>query len=228
MGSDEVRLVEMVEALGRGAPAAAPMTDPLRLILWDNIGALIDDALRRELFDAFEAATGCMPARIATADDAVLYGIARRGGMRPEVRMERWREIARITLAEAGGDLMGALRSLPVAKARALLKRFPVIGDPGADKILLFTGLDARPSIESNGLRVLVRLGLVAQASSYGATYKAAVGLLARAGDGDRDWLIGAYAVLRQHGKTLCRRSAPSCLACPADSICAHAPASGL
>ena len=231
MRPDEVagaaaRLVEIVAALD--APAGLTITDPLRLILWENIGYLIDDALRRELFGAFEAATGCDPGRIAAADDVVLYEIARRGGMRPDDRVERWREIARIALAEAGGDLDGALRSLPLPKARALLKRFPAIGDPGADKILLFSGIEARPSVESNGLRVLVRLGLVEEQSSYGATYRGAVTVLARAGGGDRGWLMKAYDVLREHGRALCRRSTPNCLACPVDAPCAHVVVRGM
>ena len=33
------------------------------------------------------------------------------------------------------------LRALPLAKARALLKLYPTIADPGADKILLFAGI---------------------------------------------------------------------------------------
>ncbi|MFX8879625.1 hypothetical protein ABTM72_20090, partial [Acinetobacter baumannii] len=81
---------------------------------------------------------------------------AERGGMRPDVRVERWRSIARITL-EAGGDLRAALAALPLVKARALLKRFPTIADPGADKVLLFSGVAPRPCLESNGLRVFCR-----------------------------------------------------------------------
>ena len=75
----------------------------------------------------------------------MLLDIASRGGMRPPVRVERWLTIARITLADAGGDLDSALRTLPLAKARTLLKTFPAIGDPGADKILLFSGVAPLP-----------------------------------------------------------------------------------
>ncbi len=107
-------------------------------------------------------------------------------------------------------------------RRRGLLKKFPAIGDPGADKILLFSGLDARPSVESNGLRTLVRLGLVEEQPHYGATYRGAVAVLSSAGGCDRDWLIRAYEALREHGRTLCRRSAPTCLACPVDALCGH------
>ena len=39
------------------------------------------------------------------------------------------------------------------------LKRFPSIGDPGAEKILLFTRSYPVMALDSNGLRVLCRVG---------------------------------------------------------------------
>ena len=44
-------------------------------------------------------------------------------------------------------------------KARRALKRFPGIADPGADKLLLFAGVTPYLALDSNGLRVLLRLG---------------------------------------------------------------------
>ena len=78
--------------------------------------------------------------------------------MRPETRVSRWREIAQITLSQFSGDLNSILRR-PYAEAKRALKQFPTIGDPGAEKILLFCGLASGLPLESNGLRVLVRLG---------------------------------------------------------------------
>ena len=216
---DLVALVDRLKATL--APAAVP-TEPFEMILWENIGYLIDDGRRRALFTDFAAQVGLDPAAIAAADDATLSPLARRGGMRPETRVERWRTIARIVREAAGGDLAGTLRRLPLAKARALLKRFPVIGDPGADKVLLFSGIAARPSLESNGLRALARLGFVEERPSYGGSYKAAMEVLAAAGRPDRDWLVDAYRLLRELGQTSCRRGEPVCAACPLDAVCAH------
>src|SRR2546426_12509444 len=50
-------------------------------------------------------------------------------------------------------------RSRSPAEARKILKRFPGIGDPGADKILLFCRGGQGLGPDSNALRVLVRLG---------------------------------------------------------------------
>jgi endonuclease III len=101
-----------------------------------------------------------------------------------------------------------------------------MIGGPGADKIMLFAGLASEPSLDSNGLRVLARLGLIEDRGNYGALYKDGVALLKRNGPADRDGLIAAFEILRQHGRALCKRAAPRCLACPLDAVCAHAPVS--
>lgn len=57
--------------------------------------------------------------------------LATRGGMRPKTRMFRWREVARISLQQFGGDPDQILR-LPSEEAAKALKRFPGIGDPGS------------------------------------------------------------------------------------------------
>jgi endonuclease III len=225
MGRADIRTT--VAELSALYPAPEAITDPFEQVLWDLVGYLIDDERRTALFGELDQRVGRTPTAMAAADDAVLLDIASRGGMRPLDRVARWREAARIAI-DAGGDLRGALAALPPAKGRALLKRFPTVADPAADRILLFAGLAVRPALESNGLRTLVRLGLSPQMSSYGATYRAAVERLACDGEPTRDWLVAAYHALRAHGRALCRRAAPECLACPLDGHCAHAPVAGL
>jgi len=216
-------VVGVVGALKRHLTPPPVPTEPFAMILWENIGYLIDDDRRRELYDAFEEAIGLDPAAIAAAGDGELMPLAKRGGMRPETRVERWRTIARIVLTQAEGDLDATLRALPLAKARALLKTFPVIADPGADKVLLFAGIAARPALESNGLRALARLGFFQEQASYDRSYKAAIAVLAEGGRPDGAWLTDAHQLLRELGKTTCRRGEPICSACPVDALCAHA-----
>lgn len=221
-------LPEILDRLADVYSFAKPSGNAFALILHTNIGYLIDDTRRDELLSELEQRVGFDAANIARAPDEVLFDIARRGGMQPQTRVERWRRIAEIALEECGGDLDAHLRSLPVASARKLLKKFPGIGDPGADRILLFCGLDARSALESNGLRVLVRLGLVEAGASYAATYKAAIASLTESLAHDRGRFVPAYLLLREHGRALCKRTAPHCTACPLDACCAHAPAKGL
>ncbi|HEX3363841.1 hypothetical protein [Phenylobacterium sp.] len=216
-------LIAVVETLGRHLTPAPVPIEPLAMILWENIGYLVDDARRRTLFDAFEATVGVDAHAIAAADDATLFPMAKRGGMRPETRVERWRTIARIVIERCDGDLDATLRALPLAKARTLLKTFPVIADAGADKVLLFSGVAARPCLESNGLRSLARLGFFQEGGAYGPDYRAGIEVLEATGRTDRDWLVDAHHLLRELGKTWCKRGVPICLACPLDAICAHA-----
>lgn len=216
-------LQEAVAGLAQRYPTPPVLTDPLQLILWENMGYLVDDRRRSALFDEFGTRVGFDARRVQDADSAVLLEIASRGGMNPPMRVGRWRDIAEITLARAAGDLDGTLRALPLAKARALLKAYPTIGDPGADKILLFAGIAVRPSLDSNGVRALARLGYFIEQKAYGPCYAAAIAALTQRGVLERDWLVTAYVALREHGKALCKRSNPLCMACPLDAECAHA-----
>ncbi len=212
----------------RHPPKDEPLRDPLAILAWEAVGYLIDDGQRTLLFEALKAEVGLEPAALAQAPQDVLLGITRRGGMHPDKRAERLREIGRIVLSQCGGDLAGDLRTRPEAKARALIKRFPGIGDPGADRILLFGGYALTPAVDSNGLRAMARMGFCLEAPSWSTTYKDAVRALTAHGQMSRQWLELAYLVLREHGKTTCKRAAPNCLACPLDPACAHAVTSAL
>lgn len=48
----------------------------------------------------------------------------------------------------------------PPIKALRALKQFPGMGTPGAEKILMFEGAFNQLALDSNGLRVLLRLDL--------------------------------------------------------------------
>lgn len=218
-------LVEVIEMLRHDREQPSLPTDPLHHVLWENMGYLITDSQRAGLFADFGREIGFEAGAILAAEEPVLLSLAKRGGMRPQERVERWRTCAAIVADHCGGGLEATLRSLPFLKARALLKRFPGIGDPGADKILLFSGIEPRPSVDTNGLRSLVRLGFISQQKSYRASYRAGAALLGAQGKQDREWLCTAYLALRAHGKSLCRRNQPLCHECPLDDLCAHAAA---
>jgi endonuclease III len=205
-------------------PTRAPLRDPLAILVWENVGYLIDDARRAELFTEFKSKIGFKAAEIANAPMKILGDIVKRGGMNPQKRAERLKEIGRMAISECDGDIVGHLRAIPLPKARAFLKKFPSVGDPGADRIILFAGIAPRPALNSDGMRALVRLGLCAEQKSYSQTYRVAVDVLRKEGMPDAQWLERAYLVLRAHGRALCKRSAPICEPCPLDRLCAHSP----
>jgi endonuclease III len=204
-----------------GKPAPPITTDPFELILLENVAYLVSDERRAEAFNQLRRHAGTTPGEIlAAADDEILQA-TRLGGMHPEQRVSRLREIALIAMNEFDGDLSQALK-LPLSKAKQALRKFPSIGEPSAEKILLFTGSYPVLGLESNGLRVLVRLGLGEEKKNYTATYRSVQEAIADQLAQDYDWLIGAHTLLRQHGKSLCKTSAPLCEQCPVKKSCAY------
>jgi endonuclease-3 len=144
--------------------------------------------------------------------------------MRPETRVFRWREIARITADQFQGNLEQILE-WPYARARKALKLFPSIGDPGAEKILMFCGVAEGLPLESNGLRVLTRIGYVrAHLKNYGAMYRSVQEAIAPQLPKGAERLASAHLLLRMHGKTICRAAQPQCHECPIEDGCAFSP----
>jgi endonuclease III len=132
---------------------------------------------------------------------------------------KKLRKCAQIALEEFDGDLRPVLK-LPFPKAKKALQKFPGIGEPGAEKILLFSRTYPALALESNGLRVLLRLGFGEEKKSYSTTYR----LVQRAADEGLDkgcsWLIEAHLLLRRHGQELCKNSKPECRKCPLAPDC--------
>lgn len=84
----------------------------------------------------------------------------------------------------------------------------------------MFCGASDLLALESNGLRVVVRLGYGAEKSGYAATYRSALEALSPELDRTRAALVRAHQLLRTHGQALCTRSSPDCDACPLAVSC--------
>lgn len=205
-----------------GQVALPPAQGPFALVMWENACYLLSDERRREVFEALQERVGMDASAIAGSSDAVLLPMAKRGGMRPETRVFRWREIARITLNQFGGDLNTILRK-PYAEAKRALKQFPNIGDPGAEKILLFCGMGTGLPLEWNGLRVLVRVGWGPIQKNYGSMYRTVQNNIASVVPRKADALKDAFLLLREHGKVLCKDKNPRCFECPLSDGCDYA-----
>jgi endonuclease-3 len=231
-------IVERLAKLhGRPPP---PLRDPWLLILRENVAYLAADARRDAAFETLERKVGTTPKEIFAASDAALREVASHGIL-AETFVEKLRRCADLVLhdtafaeldekARRAGDLSALLR-WPAPKAKKALTKFPGIGEPGAEKILLFARAHPTLALESNGLRVLVRLGFATEQKSYSTTYR----LVREAVEADLaasrksaslasnyDFLIAAHLLLRRHGQELCKHSAPKCVACPLKSDCPH------
>ena len=120
-----------------GRPQPPVTREPFGLIIWENIGYLVDDDRRLAAFEELDKKIGLTPAEILATPLSELQRIAKLGGIHPALRAQRLQEIAHISINEFGGDLTSVFQ-LPLAKAVKALKQFPSIGSPGAEKILLF------------------------------------------------------------------------------------------
>jgi endonuclease III len=203
-----------------GPPRALPARSAFELILWENVAYLATDARREKAFRALKARVGTTPGAIAQAPDEVLLEIAS-AGILAEQQVRKLRVAAERAQRAPAGDLRQALAG-PLRVAKKTLARFPAIGEPGAEKILLLTRSHPVLALDSNGLRVLLRIGFGAEAKSYSASYRSAQKeAMAEAGD-DYDLLIRAHHLLRRHGQETCKRSRPRCEVCPVAAGCSY------
>jgi len=202
-----------------GQPRPPEITDPFEMILRENVAYLVADEQRDRAFQALSDRVGLSAEAILSAGDEALLDIARLGGMHPDARVNKLRTIAQTALREFAGNLEAMVKR-PLAQGKKALKRFPGIGDPGAEKILLFSRSQPILALESNGLRVLVRLGFAEERKSYAATYIAAQEAVREQVKEDFDWLIAAHQLLQRHGREVCKRSAPRCKSCPLTRSC--------
>jgi endonuclease III len=201
-----------------GVQKPPKLDGPWEMILWENVAYLADDERRHKAFHVLKRQIGTKPTRILSASDDSLLDVTRHGIM-PEQFAEKLRKCARLALEEFDGDL-NAVLELPVSRAKKSLQKFPGIGEPGAEKILLLASTHPVLALESNGLRVLLRLGFAEEKKNYSATYRLVQGAVEEELKKDYGWLIQVHLLLRRHGQELCKRTKPECRTCPLAADC--------
>ena len=201
-----------------------PTSNAFELVLWEQAAYLADDTRRAAAFAALRRRVGLSATAILESDARVLAEAASVGGAFGELRARRMRESAELVVGDYDGQLDDVL-ALPLAEARRALRRFPMIGAPGADKILLFTHTWPLLALDSNGARSLRRIGYGVERRSYSSTYKSVVDAASPQVVPDCDWLIDAHLLLRHHGKETCKVSTPRCEVCPVRTLCVYAEA---
>ncbi len=198
-------LLDLLE-IAAGPPPPLPSTDGWELVLAENVGYLVDDDRRRAAMERLLQLVGIEPEQILAApDDLLLQAVT---GMQPATRVTRLRRCAELAIAGSPWT------------------RYPGIGRPGVERIELFTGTRAVLALDSNALRVLIRLGYSDPDRTYATAYSQAQ---TRAGSELPDTVPArqrAHQLLRRHGQSLCRRSAPACSRCPLSGTCPTARAS--
>ncbi len=213
-------LDRLEEAHGRQEPNWPVV--PYDFILWWNCGYPPSDAACAKGWKQISDVIGTRPQALLDARPRSLAAALKAGGMVPEVRAERVQEIARRVRDDYGGDLSAALGTA-AAPARKILKTFPGIADPGADRILLFARIAAlalpfRPIAR----RCLFESFTARRGPDYGANYRLAQQAVEDGVPTTYAARSRAYLLLKRHGQEICKRVNPRCEACTLRSVCAY------
>jgi endonuclease III len=234
MATPNQKLEEVQERLAElyGPLKAAGPSEPYEMIVYLNCGYPATDAKCAKGFDALKREVGVSPKEILAAPKAKLAKVTSPGGMMPELRAERLKEIARRVKDQFGGDLAAVLKKwMQVEKkepgkglrgAKKVLQEFPVIGEPSAEKILLFAKLAPVAAVPSAHLHVPIRIFFGEEGKNYAADYRKAREILSAGLPETFEARQRMYLLLKKHGQEICKRSTPKCEICPLTAHCAY------
>jgi endonuclease III len=195
-------------------------TDPYLFLVWWHCGYPASDAACTKGWTSLTTSVGITTKELLAASPEALATALKPGGMVPELRALRLKEIAMRVKDQFGGDLRSALHG-PLDKARKELRKFPNIADPGVDRILLFAHIAPIAAIPSNCPHVLVRILLGMERENYGVNYREAQDAIESQTPAAFDARTRAYLLLKQHGQVTCKRTNPKCDQCPVSAKCA-------
>jgi len=194
--------------------------DPYEFLVWWYCGYPASDAACDKGWKNLKQQVGIGPHQLLAASPAKIAAALKAGGMVPELRAQRLKELAMRVKDEFGGDLRAALVG-PIAKARKILKSFHSIADPGADRILLFAGIVPIAAVPSNCVHAPARILQGPEGENYSAAYREAQRAIAAEVPEKFDARMRAYLLLKTHGQQTCKRTNPKCEECPVKSKCA-------
>jgi endonuclease III len=194
-----------------GAPRVPPPRTAFEWVLWENVAYLADDDTRTRAFDLLRASIGFAPAALLQASNPALLAVTRHGIVAP-LFARKLRTAAELARDRFGGDLDRGL-SKDASEAARQVRLFPGIGEPGAEKILVAIGRTRALPLDSNGLRVLLRIGYGTSLRSYSATYRSVQSAI-QVGRTTAATLFGTHLLLQKHGREVCKNKEPRCGAC--------------
>jgi endonuclease III len=222
VGKTRLTIPELLNQLEEfyGKQEACWPSDPYLFLLWWYCGYPASDASCSKGWKELTRTIGTDPDAILAADPARLSAALKAGGMLPELRAARTKEVAARIKNEFAGDLRSSLAG-PITKIRKVLKSFPSIADPGADRILLFAKIQPVAAVPSNCTAVLERIQNGREKKNYNASYREGQRMLDLEVPVTFDARVRAYLLLKRHGQELCKRTKPKCELCPLRAACA-------
>ncbi len=225
------QILETLEELYGPQKLAGP-TDPYEMIVFLNCGYPASDGKCAKGFEVLKSEIGTEPNKLLAASKPKLAKLMGPSVIAPAVCANRLKEIAREVKNEFSGDLTAALeKRLREGKdqpekglkaAKKLLQGFPVIGEPSAEKILLFAKLAPVAAVPSAFVEVPTRLFAGEPGRNYATDYRAAREVLDSGLPKTFEARQRAYLLLKKHGQEICKRSTPKCEICPLTAQCAY------
>ncbi len=219
----EITVRELLDKLERlyGKQRPSWPVDVYEFIVWWNCGYPASDVTCAKGWGKLQSEVGTDPRSLRKATSGKIASALRAGGIVPELRASRLKEIATRVEEEFGGDLRKAL-TVALPQARKTLKKFPGIGDPGADRILLFAGIAPVAAVPSNCAQVLTRILHGQERENYGVNYRQAQQAIAADVPEEFEARTRTYLLLKQHGQEICKRAHPKCEECPVSANCTY------
>src|SRR5579864_1762546 len=216
MGTKGISLSEILDRLEafHGSQEPCWPTDPYLFLVWWYCGYPASDKACIQGYDSLKKNVGVDPEQLLKAPIPKIASALKPGGMLPELRALRLKELASEVTHAFGGDLRAALAG-PLRETRKKLKQFPSIADPGADRILLFASLAPLAAVPSNCVHVPVRICHGQESGNYSRDYRKAQQQIEAEVPAKFDARMRAYLLLKRHGQELCKRTNPKCPDCP-------------
>ena len=227
-------MTEILDALENtyGPQKLAGPKDPYEMIVFLNCGYPASDAKCAQGFEELKSEISLQPGKLLAASKRKLANVMRVSTIIPGVCAERLKEIARKVIDEFKGDLTAAIKQRirdakdepekALKAAKKALQLFPTIGEPGAEKILLFSGLAPIAAVPSAFVDVPVRIFMGEPGKNYAADYKAAREILDSGLPQTFEARQKAYLLIKKHGQEICKRSKPRCEVCPLTTQCTY------
>jgi len=205
-----IGIIDVVDRLvvQHGEPGPPPAPDPFHQIVWINCAYLVSDDRRRQCFVNLMEEVGLEPSDLEEAGIEGIAAAISSGGKSHMRQAEKLFTSAMIAL-ENDNQLLSA----------RILKTFPGVSSEVAAVILTAAGEFVGLPLESNGLKILGRLGFGTIAGNYAKDLRAVKADLHDLPE-DASWAWRAHTVLRTHGRQICKNSAPLCDACTLEDAC--------
>ena len=191
----------------------SPAEELVYTILSQHTSDLNSERAFKSLMATFETLDAVADASVDAIEDAI-----RRGGLAKQ-KAPRIRNVLRQIRDEIGGFDLSFLAEMPLADAKAWLKRLNGIGPKTAAIILCFSlGMPAMP-VDTHIFRVSKRLGLIGPKVNADKAHDILEPMVA-----PRD-VFAFHMYLIQHGRQVCKAQRPRCgecalaWGCPASSV---------